>query len=347
MMDNKKVLLGMSGGVDSTASVIVLQNLGYEVIGATYRLTDDESVDQSILDAKNAAQKLGIEHIVVDYRKDFKDKVISDFINEYMIGHTPNPCVVCNKNIKFDKFLKTADEMGIKYVASGQYAKIDKRNGKYYVVKARNIIKDQTYFLYTLKEDILDRVLFPMGDMESKDDTRQLVKDAGIEIYSKKDSQEICFIKNMKYTDYISRNSDVVSKKGNFVDINGNVLGSHEGIVNYTIGQRKGLGIALGKPAFVIDIDYENNTVVLGDNEDLFKDELKLYDYNFINDEYNKDNIKLSAKIRYAAKEESVAIKKEANHILVKFDNPVRAITKGQSVVFYDGDILVGGGVIK
>ncbi len=346
-MDNKKVLLGMSGGVDSTASVIVLQNLGYEVIGATYRLTDDESVDQSILDAKNAAQKLGIEHIVVDYRKDFKDKVISDFINEYMIGHTPNPCVVCNKNIKFDKFLKTADEMGIKYVASGQYAKIDKRNGKYYVVKARNIIKDQTYFLYTLKEDILDRVLFPMGDMESKDDTRQLVKDAGIEIYSKKDSQEICFIKNMKYTDYISRNSDVVSKKGNFVDINGNVLGSHEGIVNYTIGQRKGLGIALGKPAFVIDIDYENNTVVLGDNEDLFKDELKLYDYNFINDEYNKDNIKLSAKIRYAAKEESVAIKKEANHILVKFDNPVRAITKGQSVVFYDGDILVGGGVIK
>ncbi len=346
-MDNKKVLLGMSGGVDSTASVIVLQNLGYEVVGATYRLTDDESVDQSILDAKNAAQKIGIEHIVVDYRKDFKDKVISDFINEYMIGHTPNPCVVCNKNIKFDKFLKTADEMGIKYVASGQYAKIDKRNGKYYVVKARNIIKDQTYFLYTLKEDILDRVLFPMGDMESKDDTRQLVKDAGIEIYSKKDSQEICFIKNMKYTDYISRNSDVVSKKGNFVDINGNVLGSHEGIVNYTIGQRKGLGIALGKPAFVIDIDYENNTVVLGDNEDLFKNELKLYDYNFINDEYNKDNIKLSAKIRYAAKEESVAIKKEANHILVKFDNPVRAITKGQSVVFYDGDILVGGGVIK
>lgn len=346
-MDNKKVLLGMSGGVDSTASVIVLQNLGYEVIGATYRLTDDESVDQSILDAKNAAQKLGIEHIVVDYRKDFKDKVISDFINEYMIGHTPNPCVVCNKNIKFDKFLKTADEMGIKYVASGQYAKIDKRNGKYYVVKAKNIIKDQTYFLYTLKEDILDRVLFPMGDMESKDDTRQLVKNAGIEIYSKKDSQEICFIKNMKYTDYISRNSDVVSKKGNFVDINGNILGSHEGIVNYTIGQRKGLGIALGKPAFVIDINYENNTVVLGDNEDLFKDELKLYDYNFINDEYNKDNIKLSAKIRYAAKEESVAIKKEANNIIVKFDNPVRAITKGQSVVFYDGDILVGGGVIK
>jgi len=347
MMDNKKVLLGMSGGVDSTASVIVLQNLGYEVIGATYRLTDDESVDQSILDAKNAAQKLGIEHIVVDYRKDFKDKVISDFINEYMIGHTPNPCVVCNKNIKFDKFLKTADEMGIKYVASGQYAKIDKRNGKYYVVKAKNIIKDQTYFLYTLKEDILDRVLFPMGDMESKDDTRQLVKNAGIEIYSKKDSQEICFIKNMKYTDYISRNSDVVSKKGNFVDINGNILGSHEGIVNYTIGQRKGLGIALGKPAFVIDINYENNTVVLGDNEDLFNDELKLYDYNFINDEYNKDNIKLSAKIRYAAKEESVAIKKEANNIIVKFDNPVRAITKGQSVVFYDGDILVGGGVIK
>ena len=346
-MDNKKVLLGMSGGVDSTASVIVLKNLGYDVIGATYRLTDDESVDQSIADAKNAAKKLGIEHIVVDYRKDFKDKVIADFINEYMIGHTPNPCVVCNKNIKFGNFLKTADEMGIKYVASGQYAKIDIRNGKYYVVKAKNLIKDQTYFLYTLKESILDRVLFPMGDMPSKDDTRQLVKDAGIEIFSKKDSQEICFIKNMKYTDYISRNSNLVSKKGNFVDVNGNVLGKHEGIVNYTIGQRKGLGIALGKPAFVVDINYENNTVVLGDNDDLFKDELKLYDYNFINDEYNKDNINLTAKIRYAAKEEKVLVKKEDDHILVKFENPVRAITKGQSVVFYDGDILVGGGLIK
>lgn len=346
-MDNKKVLLGMSGGVDSTASVIVLQKLGYEVIGVTYRLTDDESVEQSILDAKNAAKKLDVEHIVVDYRKDFKDKVIADFINEYMVGHTPNPCVVCNKNIKFGKFLRTADEMGIKFIASGQYAKIDNRNGKNYVVKARNLIKDQTYFLYTLKEDILDRVLFPMGDMESKDDTRQLVKDAGIEIYSKKDSQEICFIKNMKYTDYISKNSDDVSKKGNFIDINENILGKHEGIVNYTIGQRKGLGIALGKPAFVVDIDYEKNAVILGDNEDLFKDELKLYDYNFINDEYNKDNIRLSAKIRYAAKEEGVSIKKEDDYILVKFDNPVRAITKGQSVVFYDDDILVGGGLIK
>jgi len=347
MMDNKKVLLGMSGGVDSTASVIILKNQGYEVIGATYRLTDDESFNKSIEDAQNAAKRLGIEHIVVDYRKDFKDKVIGDFINEYMIGHTPNPCVVCNKNIKFGNFLKTADEMGIKYVASGQYAKINQRNGKYYVVKPRNYAKDQTYFLYTLKEDILDRVLFPMGDMESKDDTRQLVKDAGIELFNKKDSQEICFIKNMKYTDYISRNSNLVSKKGNFVDINGNVLGTHEGIVNYTIGQRKGLGIALGKPAFVIDIDYKNNTVVLGDNNDLFKDELKLYDCNFINEEYNKDNIRLTAKIRYAAKEEDVIIVRENDYILVKFDNAVRAITKGQSVVFYDKDILVCGGLIR
>lgn len=346
-MDNKKVLLGMSGGVDSTASVIVLKNQGYEVIGATYRLTDDENVEECIQDAQNAAKKLGIEHIVVDYRKNFKDEVINDFINEYMVGHTPNPCVVCNKNIKFGNFLKTADELGIKYVASGQYAKIDKINGKYYIVKARNKAKDQTYFLYTLKENILDRVLFPMGDMESKDDTRQLVKDAGIEIYSKKDSQEICFIKNMKYTDFILKNSKQVSKKGNFVDVNGNIIGKHEGIVNYTIGQRKGLGIALGKPAFVIDIDYTKNTVVLGDNEDLFRDELILNDYTFINEEFNKDTLRLTAKIRYAAKEEGVTVINENNHLVVKFDNPVRAITKGQSVVFYDGDVLVGGGIIK
>lgn len=346
-MDNKKILLGMSGGVDSTASAIMLKQQGYEVIGATYRLTDDESFNKSIDDAKNVAKKLGIEHIVVDYRKEFKEEVISNFIKEYMIGHTPNPCVVCNKNIKFGVFLKTADNLGIKYVSTGQYAKIEERKGKLFIVKPINYTKDQTYFLYTLKEDILDRVIFPMGNVETKDDIRQLVKDTGIEIYSKKDSQEICFIKNMKYTEYIKNSSDLVFKPGNFVDMNGKILGKHEGIVNYTIGQRKGLGITLGKPAFVVDIDYKNNSVILGDNKDLFKDELKLYDCNFINDIYEKDNMKLTAKIRYAAKEENVLVRKENGYISVKFDNPVRAITKGQSVVFYDKDILVGGGVIK
>ncbi|WP_242631620.1 tRNA 2-thiouridine(34) synthase MnmA [Sedimentibacter sp. zth1] len=346
-MDNKKVLLGMSGGVDSTASAILLKQQGYEVIGATYRLTDDENFEKSISDAKYSADLIGIDHIVVDYRNEFKDKVISNFISEYSMGHTPNPCVVCNKNIKFNQFLKTADKMGIKYVASGQYANIRENNGRYYIVKARNIAKDQTYFVYSLKENILDRVIFPMGNMISKDDTRKIVHDAGIKIYNKKDSQEICFIKNMKYTDYINANSNITFKAGNFVDTKGNILGKHSGIINYTIGQRKGLGVTFGKPVFVVDIDYKNNTVVLGENEDLFKDKLKLSNYTFINEEYDRELNKLTAKIRYAAKEENVVITKENDGLLVKFENPVRAITKGQSVVFYDGDILVGGGIIE
>lgn len=346
-MDKKKVLLGMSGGVDSTASVIILQKKGFEVIGATYRLTDDPNFDLSIEDAKKAAKKLGIEHVVVDYRKRFKDVVIGNFINEYFVGHTPNPCVVCNKNIKFGDFLITADEMGIQYVATGQYANVIKRDAHNYIVKPNNRQKDQTYFLYTLKENILNRVLFPMGEIETKDDTRQIVKDAGIELYSKKDSQEICFIKNMDYKEYISKNSNHISKKGNFVDMNGKILGKHDGIINYTIGQRKGLGITLGKPAFVVDIDSKNNTVVLGDNEDLFKSELVLENYTFINEIYEKKSVqRLTAKIRYAAKEEPVTVENVDNKLIIKFDNPVRAITRGQSVVFYDGDILVGGGVI-
>ncbi len=344
---NNKVLLGMSGGVDSTASAIILKNLGYQVIGVTYRLTDEKSFENSINDAKNAADKLNIEHVVIDYRNEFKTRVIDNFVDEYLKGHTPNPCVVCNEFIKFGSFLRTADELGVQFVASGQYAKIMEKNGTYYIVKPENRIKDQTYFLYNSKENFLNRVLFPIGDIISKDETRKIVKDSGIELFSKKDSQEICFIKDEKYTEFIEKTSNKTSQKGNFTDVEGKILGEHQGIVNYTIGQRKGLGIALGKPAFVVDIDSEKNIVVLGDNADLFKTELTLGNYNFINKEYDRYELILTAKIRYAAKEEPVRIIKDKNTLNVKFQNPVRAITKGQSVVFYDGNILVGGGLIK
>lgn len=344
-MDNS-VLLGMSGGVDSTAAAIMLKKNGYRVVGATYILTDDSSFKKSLEDAKKAAKIIGIEHLTLDYRNDFKENVIDYFIKEYTLGRTPNPCVVCNKKIKLEKFIETADKYGISYIASGQYADIKFENSEFYILKPANKEKDQTYFLYNLNQNIIRRTLFPLGKIVSKEETRNIVKEAGIEIYNKKESQEICFIKNIKYTDYI-KNYVINVEKGYFLDKNGNVLGKHNGIINYTIGQRKGLGIALGKPAYVIDINPDSNTIVIGDNEDLFKDSLSVYNYNFINNNININNKSLTAKIRYAAKEEKVFLKEQNNSIHVKFKNPVRAITKGQSIVFYDGDNLVGGGIIE
>ncbi len=340
------VLLGMSGGVDSTASAIILKEKGYEVTGATFILSDEPNFKRSVDDSIKAAKKIGINHIVLDYRKEFKNEIIDYFVNEYLKGRTPNPCILCNKMVKFGKFLNTADDLGIEYVATGTYAKLKEKNGKYYILKPANRNKDQTYFLYKLNQKILSRVIFPLGDIESKDLTREIVKKSNIEIYKKKESQEICFIKDNKYFDFITDYSKINIKKGNFIDKKGNVLGNHNGVINYTIGQRKGLGIALGKPTYVIDINVKNNTVTLGENQDLFKDSLYISDYNFIDNEFEFENIVLTAKIRYGADEEEVNLKKKDNHIHVKFKNPVRAIAKGQSIVFYKGDMLVGGGII-
>lgn len=343
----KTVLLGMSGGVDSSASAIILRDKGYDVTGATYILTDDINFKKTAEDAKKTAKEIGIKHIILDYRKDFESMVINQFTSEYLKGRTPNPCVVCNKNIKFKKFIETADELGIEYVSSGQYADIEMINGKYNIIKPADKQKDQTYFLYTLNQESIKRIIFPLGKVGTKDLTREIVKKSGLDIFNKKDSQEICFIKDIKYSDYILKKTNIAVKEGNFIDKKGNVLGRHNGIINYTIGQRRGLGIALGKPAFVTNINFLDNTVTLGNEDDLLSDNLNIYDYNFIDNEFDFSNVSLMAKIRYGAKEEKVKLIKEENHIHVKFENPVRAVTKGQSIVFYDNDILIGGGIIE
>lgn len=343
----KTVLLGMSGGVDSSASAIILRDKGFEVIGATYILTDEKNSYDNVEEAKKAAKKIGIKHIALDYIKDFENSVIDQFTSEYLKGRTPNPCVVCNKKIKFKKFIETADELGIDYVSSGQYADIKMINGKYQIIKPANKKKDQTYFLYTLNQENIKRTLFPLGNIDSKDLTRDIVIKNGIDISNKRESQEICFIKDIKYSDYILKKTSITVKQGNFIDKQGNILGRHNGIINYTIGQRRGLGIALGKPVFVTDINFKDNTVTLGNENDLFSDNLNIYNYNFIDNEFDFSNVSLMAKIRYGAKEEKVKLIKENNHIHVCFENPVRAVTKGQSIVFYDKNILIGGGIIE
>ncbi|WP_101773213.1 tRNA 2-thiouridine(34) synthase MnmA [Peptostreptococcus faecalis] len=353
MTNKKRVLLGMSGGVDSSVAAYLLKEQGYEVVGATMQLWDmGEGVENTaIKDAKKVCEKLGISHTVLDFQENFKNKVINNFISEYFEGHTPNPCVFCNKHIKFNELYNKAEELGCEYVATGHYALIEYNDetGKYELKRAANDKKDQTYVLYNMNQDKLSKTLFPIGNFD-KSRIREIAKEIGLEVHNKPDSQDICFIPNHDYEEFLLKNADRKAPKGKFVDKDGNEMGEHNGVISYTIGQRKGLGVTFGKPTYVIDINGKNNSVTLGGNEDLFKDTLTAKDVNFLMfsiDELDETK-KYVAKIRYSSNVSFATIKKIGeNRVEVKFETPQRAITKGQSVVFYDGDVLVGGGIIE
>lgn len=340
----------MSGGVDSSVAAYLLKKEGYEVVGVNMKLWDsgDES---SVIDAKKVCDNLGIEFHVVDLQSEFKSKVINNFVKEYEMGRTPNPCVFCNKNIKFGDLFKKADELNCKYVSTGHYALCIKNNetGRYEIHRADNDKKDQTYVLYNFNQEKLARTLFPIGHYD-KARIREIAKEIGLEVHNKPDSQDICFIPDQDYEKFLREKTNIKSYSGKFVDTDGNELGDHKGIISYTIGQRKGLGIAFGKPKYVIDINAKNNTIVLGDNEELFKNSLTASDVNFIPFSYDEmeEDLFFDAKIRYSAKPARAKISKLGNNrINVEFDTPQRAITKGQSIVFYDGDVLIGGGIIE
>ena len=351
----KKVMLGMSGGVDSSVAAYLLKEQGYDVIGVNMMLSNDNTEEEkrmtedSIRDARRVAEKLDIPLHVLDFRREFKEKVIDDFIKEYAQGRTPNPCIVCNKFIKFGLFFDVAEKFGCDYVATGHYARVerDEKTGRLVLKKGESAKKDQTYNLYNIKQEQLERILLPIGNYE-KDAVREIAKKIGLDVHNKKDSQEICFIKDNDYVRYLKENSDIKIKTGEFVEADGTVLGKHNGIINYTIGQRKGLGIAFGKPMFVVDINAKKNRVVLGSNEDLFKKELVIKDVNTIPFDFAEvDEFKVYAKVRYAAKPSLATVTKLSdNTAKVVFEEAQRAITKGQSLVMYDGDILVGGGII-
>ena len=344
----KKVVLGMSGGVDSSVSAIILQKQGYEVIGLTMLLCKNEN-SSAVEDAKKVCQKLNIEHHVVDLRKEFKKNVIDNFISSYMCAKTPNPCIECNKSMKFGAFYKIAQDLGCEYIATGHYAKIEysQEYKEYVLIKSNSEKKDQTYFLYGINKEILPKVIFPLAEFEDKTEIRKIAEENDLVVARKKDSQEICFIPNNDYITFLKdKKKDITDKKGKIVLRSGEVLGEHTGIIKYTIGQRKGLGIAYKEPLYVLELDRNENQVIVGTENELYSNELEANELNFLLDIDLTKPIEIKAKIRYRAKEAQAILEVKGETAKVTFKEPQRAITPGQSVVFYKNNIVLGGGKI-
>ncbi len=353
----KKVIVGMSGGVDSSAAALLLKNQGYDVTGVTLKLFSQEDVSgtktcgslSDISDARNAADKMGFEHQVVDLSDDFRRYVMKYFCDSYFSGDTPNPCIECNRHIKFGAMLDYALESDYDYIATGHYAvcEYDELSGRWLLKRPKDRSKDQTYVLYSLTQEQLSHILFPLGNME-KSEARDAAESAGLTNSHKSDSQDICFVPDGDYTGFIRKFTGNEAQSGMFLDVDGNILGEHRGIINYTIGQRKGLGVSAGRPLYVVKKNTLNNTVVLGDEKDLYTDSLIAYDVNLISVPEITEPIRITAKTRYSQKEQTAVLSSLGNgEYLVQFEAPQRAVTSGQAVVFYDGDIVVGGGIIK
>lgn len=345
---SKKVLLGMSGGVDSSVSALLLKEAGYEVIGVTLNLFPCTTCC-SYIDVKDVCRKIGIEHFIYDGVEDFEKHVIQDFISEYKQCRTPNPCIECNKYMKFGAMYEKAKELGCDYIATGHYAKIewDDKYQQNVLKKSKADKKDQSYVVYNLPREMLDKVLFPLGDFTSKDQIRKIAEEHNLSVAHKSDSEDICFIPNKDYKAFLENNSDIKAKQGNIVNLKGEKLGTHTGLYKYTIGQRKGLGISNPVPLFVVGFNQAKNELIVGEEKDLYKKELYVTDINLLLADKLEQPLKVNAKIRYAAKEAPATITQiEPNKIKVEFDQPQKSITPGQSVAFYVDDVVLGGGKI-
>ena len=338
----------MSGGVDSSVAAYLLQQEGADCAGGTMQLCGDlVSGPDPAEDAKCVADRLGIPFYVFDNTTLFKEKVVDEFIRCYEKGGTPNPCIYCNRHLKFGALLQKARELGYDYIATGHYAKIQQdEQGRYLLYRADDDGKDQSYFLACLTQEQLAHTKFPLGEL-SKAEVRQLAEQQGFINAKKRDSQDICFIPDGDYVEFMKKYTGKEYPSGDYVDANGKVLGKHCGAVCYTIGQRKGLGIALGAPAYVCSKDMQSNTVTLGTNEDLFHSRLRASDWNWIPFPALTEPIRVTAKVRYRHTPQPATVYPEDNGFArVEFDEPQRAITAGQAVVLYDGDLVVGSGTI-
>lgn len=353
----KKVIIGLSGGVDSSAAALLLKEQGYEVTGITLKLFGNDGIflneetacvkEKDIEDARNVCKNLGIRHELLDFGEDFKKNVVDYFVGAYLNGETPNPCVVCNRTVKFDRLFKEAVKTDA-HVATGHYARIgfNEETGRYYVRKGLDETKDQSYVLYGLSQEVLSRIIFPLGNY-SKEEIRKVAQKAGLDVSAKKDSQDICFIPDGDYSAFIERYAKKLSAPGDFTLADGSKIGTHRGIVNYTVGQRKGLGIASERPYYVIKKDPIKNEVVLGRVEDLFKKRVTVANVNFMPFSFPEKPFEASVRTRYKQKEQKAVIYPEKDgKVTVEFSEPQKAPAPGQSAVFYDGDAVVGGGII-
>lgn len=361
MSKKGKILVGMSGGVDSTVTAILLHEQGYEVIGVTLNILDYNYVGErvknpccsleSIMGAKEIADFIGFKHMIIDVKKEFQDKVVSKFIDEYMSGRTPNPCIICNSDIKWGEMMNQADIFDCEKIATGHYSKVNELNGRYYLSKGKDILKDQSYFLWDLNQKTLSRTIFPLGDL-TKPEVRSIAFTRGhTDVANKQENFDICFVPDNDYRLFLQEQVSDLDKRyngGNYINTKGEIIGTHKGYMHYTIGQRKGLNIALGEPMYVVNIDAKTNTITLGKREKLNKNGLFVTDINMMK-YHNIDNpLSVNTMVRYKSSGiKSVVSQVSTTKLEIGFEANIQGIAPGQSAVFYEGNDVVGGGIIS